>query len=613
MRNRTNEIELERDVKVPMRDGTVLLADVFHPVDDGGIIEDAPTILERTPYGRTNIGHFGGGPEFAKRGYRYIVQACRGTDGSEGQHSFFGEAEDGRDTADWIAEQPWFDGRLGSYGASYMGFTQWALASTKPPHLQAMAVALSTSMRQWSWFCGDSVALELIVSWDLGAMDFGKPDATPVVSDVTPEAIAERMEQLRVAYAHLPVGDIIRFMKGEDYPFFLEQLAHAGLDDPKWSVVDFRTLLPDWSIPTLLVDGWHDYPLPGVIRDYAVLRDAPAPVHLRIGAGGHLGGGGEGGMTDAPLDWFDTYLLGRPGLLDDARPVAVHIQGDTPEWRRYENWPPPATPTNWYLQPDGALATSEPPESAPDSHRYDPADPTPAVGGIGMISGGMAENSALEARDDVLVYTSDALAEPLVLLGPVHAEIHLGSTTTTPTCSCACATCTPTARRTTCATRCSDTSPPPSSASGAGPTACSSPRSTCGRRGTASARATACACRCRAARTPPMPATSAPTNRSPPRCARCPRCTRSTTPLRTRRTWCCPTPPPRTSTTGRFTPCPSPASTTSRSPPTTVSASPRSTRQSASPSRASTSGAPAPCRCSRSPRATRRSTCTRRR
>lgn len=427
MRERTNDISLVRDVEVPMRDGTVLLADVFHPVDDSGIIEDAPTILERTPYGRRNVGHFGGGPEFARRGYRYVIQACRGTDGSAGRHSFFGEAEDGRDTTDWIAEQSWFDGRLGSYGASYMGFTQWALASTEPPHLQAMAVALSTAMRQWSWFCGDSVALELIVSWDLGAMDFGKPNAVPVVTDVTPEAVAQRMEELRVAYAHLPVGDIIRFMKGEDYPFFLEQLAHAGLDDPMWDVVDFRRLLPDWTVPTLLVDGWHDYPLPGVIRDYAVLRDAPAPVHLRIGAGGHLGGGGEGGMTDAPLDWFDTYLLGREGLLDDARPVAVHIQGDAPEWRRYESWPPPAAPTAWYLQPGGGLATTAPPESAPDAHPYDPADPTPAVGGIGMISGGMTENTALEARDDVLVYTSDALTEPLVLLGPVHAEIHLES------------------------------------------------------------------------------------------------------------------------------------------------------------------------------------------
>ena len=99
-----------------------------------------------------------------------MLQACRGTDGSGGSHSYFAEAPDGRATADWIAEQPWFDGRLGSYGASYMGFTQWALASTRPPHLQAMAVALSTSVRKFSWYPGDSLALEVIIPWDLGAV-----------------------------------------------------------------------------------------------------------------------------------------------------------------------------------------------------------------------------------------------------------------------------------------------------------------------------------------------------------------------------------------------------------------------------------------------------------
>ena len=142
MRERTNEVEVERDVKVTVSDGTVLLADLYRPVG----IDDAPAILERTPYGRVNFAS-AMGPEFAARGYRYVLQACRGTDGSGGTHSYFAEAADGRDTADWIASQPWFNGCMGTFGASYMGFTQWALASTRPPHLKAMAVALSASVR----------------------------------------------------------------------------------------------------------------------------------------------------------------------------------------------------------------------------------------------------------------------------------------------------------------------------------------------------------------------------------------------------------------------------------------------------------------------------------
>jgi uncharacterized protein len=181
MRERTNEVDVERDVKVPMPDGIVLLTDIYHPVG----VPDAPTLLERTPYGRAAMVS-PTGPEFAARGYRYVLQACRGTDGSGGTHSYFAEAPDGRATADWIAEQPWFDGRLGSYGASYMGFTQWALASTKPPHLKAMAVALSTSVRNFSWYPGDSLALEVIIPWDLGAVRFNKPDNPGVVPDISP-------------------------------------------------------------------------------------------------------------------------------------------------------------------------------------------------------------------------------------------------------------------------------------------------------------------------------------------------------------------------------------------------------------------------------------------
>jgi putative CocE/NonD family hydrolase len=164
-----------------------------------------------------------------------------------------------------------------------------------------------------------------------------------------------------------------------------------------------------------------------VLADYAILRDAPAPVHLRIGAGGHLGGGGEGGMTDAPLDWFDTYLRGDAGLVSE-RPVAVHVQGEGGVWRELDDWPPPATPTAWYLQADGRLTTAPPSAgSDPDRYTYDPADPTPSIGGIGMLTGGALDNRALEARDDVLVYTSDPLDEALELVGPVSAVVHLES------------------------------------------------------------------------------------------------------------------------------------------------------------------------------------------
>jgi uncharacterized protein len=422
MRERTNAVEVERDVKVKATDGTVLLADVYHPVG----IDDAPTILERTPYGRVNFAS-AMGPEFAARGYRYVLQACRGTDGSGGTHSYFAEAGDGRDTADWIASQSWFNGSMGTFGASYMGFTQWALASTKPPHLKAMAVALSTSVRAYSWYPGGSLALEVIIPWDLGATQFNKQASATPATDISPEGIERRMAEMKAGFDHLPLGEVIQQLTGVDLQLYRDQLAHGATADGFWDPVNFRPFLAEWTVPTLLVDGWHDYPLPGVVEDYAVLRTSPASVHLRIGAGGHLGGGGEGGMTDAPLDWFDTWLLDREGLLDTT-PVKVHVQGDGGTWRDLPDWPPRAEPTRWYLHAGGRLAPSPPAAaSEPDRYRYDPADPTPSMGGIGMLTGGTRDNRPLEARPDVLVYTSEELSEPLELVGPVEAELYVGS------------------------------------------------------------------------------------------------------------------------------------------------------------------------------------------
>jgi uncharacterized protein len=349
MRQRTNEVESERDVKVTMPDGAVLLADIYHPVG----VDEAPTILERTPTAakashRERTGVRGAGLPLRGPG-------VWGTDGSGGSHSYFAEAPDGRATADWIAERAWFNGSLGTYGASYMGFTQWALASTRPPYLKAMVVALSTTVRSFSWYPGGSLALEVIIPWDLGATQFNKPANANTLADVSPEALERRMSDLRAGFDHLPLGDVIRHLTGEDLRLFQDQLAHAAIDDPFWSPVNFRAMLADWAVPTLLVDGWHDYPLPGVLDDYVALRSSPAPTRLRIGAGGHLGGGGEGGMTDAPLAWFDTYLRGEAGLLLDA-PVAVQVQGEGGGWCELPDRPPSADPTRWYLSAGGRLA-----------------------------------------------------------------------------------------------------------------------------------------------------------------------------------------------------------------------------------------------------------------
>jgi uncharacterized protein len=422
MREPTNDVKIERDVRVTMPDGVELLTDVYHPVG----VEDAPTILERTPYGRAGPSGTGFGPMLAARGYRYVLQASRGTDGSGGSHSYFEEVPDGRATADWIAEQSWFEGNLGTYGGSYMGYTQWALASTRPPYLKAMAVALCGTVRRFAWYPGGSYALEIIIPWDMGAVNFNKPQQR-AVADLSPQAIARQMATLKAGFDHLPLGDAIKFLSGEDLPLFHDQLAHNEPDDPYWAPLDFSTMLATWEVPTLLVDGWQDYQCPQMLDDYRALRAAGTPAWIRIGAGGHIDGGGEGGMTEAPLLWFDTHLKGMTGLLPE-RTVTVEVLGEGGGWREYETWPPPSTATPWFLHPQGRLSTDAPPVAQePDRFRYDPADATPSIGGIGMLTGGSRDNRDLEARPDVLVYTGDVLDRALEIVGPVHADLHVSS------------------------------------------------------------------------------------------------------------------------------------------------------------------------------------------
>ena len=423
MREATNEVKVERDVPVAMTDGVELLTDVFHPVG----VDDAPTVLERTPYGRAGVSGTGFGPMLAARGYRYVLQACRGTDGSGGSHSYFGEVGDGHATADWVADQSWFNGALGTYGGSYMGYTQWALASTEPPYLKAMAVALCGSVRRFAWYPGGSYALEIIIPWDMGAVNFNKPQPSATEDGLTPEAIAQRMAALQEGFDHLPLGDAIKHLSGVDLPLYREQLEHHAPDDPYWSSLDFSGMLANWKVPMLLVDGWQDYQCPQMLDDYVALRAGGVPVWVRIGAGGHIGGGGEGGMTDAPLLWFDTHLLGRSGLLPE-RTVTLEVLGEGGGWRDFDAWPPPATDTQWFLQPEGRLAT-EPVAGAhePVRFRYDPGDPTPSVGGIGMLTGGVRDNRELEARPDVCVFTSNVLDRALEVIGPVHADLHVSS------------------------------------------------------------------------------------------------------------------------------------------------------------------------------------------
>jgi putative CocE/NonD family hydrolase len=417
------DVVVERDLVVRAPDGVALLTDVYHPVG----IERGPTIVERSGYGRQLMAALA--DAYARAGYHYVLQTVRGIDGSGGECDVFAEPGDGGATAAWIAEQPWFDGNLGVNGASHMGFTAYALASTKPEHLKAMCVSVFGSDRRFAWFAGGSLAWELTLGWNVSQWRLAQSGASRTMEEVA-SSIGDTLAGFDDAFMHLPMGDAGRLMTGADIPLLDQILEHADPGDRFWDPIVFTPLLDDIEVPVCLVDNWHDYQLPRTIADHRILLARGAPHRLVLRPGAHAG---EGTMDataylDIPLAWFDTYLRGETGRLPTPR-VTYTVTGVDREIRDTSEWPPAHAPTRWYLQRNGGLAPSAPTvDAAPSEYHYDPADPTPSYGGIGLFSGGMVDNRELETRADVLVFTSDVLDDVLEVVGPVFAELVVSST-----------------------------------------------------------------------------------------------------------------------------------------------------------------------------------------
>ncbi|MEX2100733.1 MAG: CocE/NonD family hydrolase [Acidimicrobiia bacterium] len=417
------EVKVERDLVVTAHDGVELMTDVYHPIG----ISRGPVIVERSGYGRALMSSLA--EAFAVRGYHYVLQTVRGIDGSGGSFDIFEEPADGRATADWIDGQAWFDGNLGVNGASYMGFTAYSLASTRPPNLKAMCVAVFGSDRRFAWLSGGSLAWELVFGWNVLQWRLAASGAARTMEEVAAEA-GVRLVGFDDAFEHLPMGDAGRLMTGEDIGLIGQVLSHCEPGDPFWDPLVFTPMLEGWDVPTCLTDNWYDYQLPRTIDDYKILeRAGTAPRRLVLRAGAHAGEGTFDASTyiEVPLAWFDTHLRGMTGRVPD-QPVTYTVTGEGRTNRDADSWPPPHTPTAWHLHADGRLSTDAPASrAAADQYRYDPSHPTPSFGGIGLFTGGMVDNRELEARADVLVYTSDVLDDVLELTGPVHAELFVSS------------------------------------------------------------------------------------------------------------------------------------------------------------------------------------------
>ncbi|MFI1567914.1 CocE/NonD family hydrolase [Streptomyces sp. NPDC020490] len=446
----TPGVRVTRGIRVPMRDGVDLLADHYAPV---GAVRP-PTLLVRNLYGWDLPIGLLYGRLYAERGYQVLVQRCRGTFGSGGTlDPWVQEAADGRDTAAWMSEQDWFSGEFATIGASYLGYVQWALLDDPPPGLRGMVVQMGPHEYAPVAWPGGAFALDTMAGW---ASMLSHPKRGPVRDTV--RQLREKRRLQRIAYRELPLGPALARALGRDDPHLDAWLAHEAGDDPYWSASDHSAgLVRGPGVPVLLQGNWYDAFLPQTLQQYALLRASGAAPRLTIGPWTHtaVGRWWPAFMADY-LDWLaevfpDHQAVGghqvRPGRRPvpgsgpesgsgrnaadrpaEPDPVRLFLLG-ADEWRGFGAWPPPqALSRSWYLHPGGRLDSAPPPSSGPDRYRYDPSDPTPAVGGAWTGAGaGPRDNRALEARADVLTFTTDPLEADLDVVGEVSVELYVRS------------------------------------------------------------------------------------------------------------------------------------------------------------------------------------------
>jgi putative CocE/NonD family hydrolase len=402
-----------------MADGIDLLADHYVPKVPG----PRPLVLIRSPYGRKGIVSALLARPFAERGFQVLLQSCRGTFGSGGKFNpHHDERRDGLATLDWIARQPWNPGAIATYGLSYLGYVQWAIARDAPASLKALSTQVTMSHFAHMTYRGDSFMFENVLTW----ARLVSTQERPFAGLATMLRLLFRSDPLAKQWKKRPLLGLDREATGAPVQFYKDWLQHSSPTDPWWVPMDFRRSITEVDKPVTMTAGWYDIFTPGQIDDFVAMRAADRDVQITIGPWRHTDLGVHAVAIREAIAWFRAHLLGdRSGVR--AKPVRLFV-GGSKQWKEFDDWPPRAESQRWYLQPQRALSKTPPPQSTPDKYRYDPNDPTPSVGGPALVARTCSvDNRELEARPDVLTYTSEPLATDMEVIGPVRAEVWLAS------------------------------------------------------------------------------------------------------------------------------------------------------------------------------------------
>lgn len=445
-------IKIETDVGIPMRDGVTLRADIFKPEGDGPF----PAVVMRTPYDkRRSFSYYFYDPiRMARNGYAVIFQDCRGCFESEGTfYPWRYEPKDGYDTIEWVAAQNWSNKKVGMYGYSYPGTTQWAAAGERPPHLTAIAPGSSPETVKDLVFRGGVFQLQLAQLWTLTiAAMLARRQSTSQDSAEYLGHVISSMSHLSREARYLPLNQW-PMAENEPLAFYRDWLQHPERDD-YWQKLEWRTG-GRTDLPTYIIGGWYDVvTAAGLLSTFTKLgsNGGARSVKLIMGPWGHemhlmqkvgdhdFGVSASGDAVDLVglhLRWFDYWLKGIDNGVVDEAPVRIFVMGDN-LWRDENEWPLARTQyTKYFFRSDassdgaGGRLTQEPPcEEEPESYTYDPLNPVPTVGGsiLNMQRDfGPVDQCRVESRTDVLVYSTEPLVNDVEVTGPVVVRLYAQS------------------------------------------------------------------------------------------------------------------------------------------------------------------------------------------
>jgi putative CocE/NonD family hydrolase len=456
-------VTVDTAVQIPMRDGIRLVATVWRSPDD----EPVPALLMRTPYGKDSADLLGN-PKLAdvlalvEAGYSVLVQDVRGTGGSEGEFiPHDADADDGLDTLAWLTDQSWCDGRIGTWGGSYMGIAQWQAAVHDPEALRGMvSVMASGDPYRAPWYSpGGGLSLETFLTWAVRVCALNLSRSDDEESHRTAAELIGQMADTPALLSQTPIAEhpILR----QHFRWF-----STALDDPTgrgyWQQLAALERAGDITVPALNVGGWYDPFVTETVRAYTTMREhggseeARTGQRLIIGPWSHPDGADLGrypdrsfgaassikefDLTSAHLRFFDRWVRGRQDDAEDP-PVQIFVMG-IDEWREEEAWPLADTVyTDYHLSSsgrahtaagDGLLSTDPPGRDGEDVYTYDPRRPVPTLGGTTLATGpdafpGPADQSPVEARDDVLCYTTPELERAIEVTGHVKLTLSVSS------------------------------------------------------------------------------------------------------------------------------------------------------------------------------------------